>query len=249
MKIAGHSAATFSISCLAAALIAIAPLTAAAQENEPTPRIVVTGEGSATIAPDMAILTLTVLREGDTAREALDANSAAMEEVLEAMKEEGIEDRDLQTANFSIEPQYYYPQRNDNDSAEQPRITGYLVRNSLTVRLRDLDKLGSVLDTSVTLGVNQGGNIAFTNDDPSETISQARTDAIKNAIAKAKTLTEAADVGLGKVLEINETMTPGAPEPFAKVRSAMMESADAVPVASGENSYTVTVNVTFALDQ
>jgi len=243
---------TFAGKSFAAALMLAAPLIAmpaAAQDSQPTPRIVVTGEGSATIAPDMAVLTLTVLREGKTAREALDANSAAMQEVLDAMKAEGIEERDLQTANFSIEPQYYYPPRKDNGEAEQPRITGYLVRNSLTVRLRDLDKLGGVLDKSVTLGVNQGGNIAFTNDDPSATVEKARMEAMKNAIAKATTLTEAAGIGLGKVLEISEVSTPSAPEPFAKVRSAMVEAADAVPVAAGENAYTVTVNVTFALDQ
>jgi len=243
---------TFAGKSFAAALMLAAPLTAmpaAAQESQPTPRIVVTGEGSASIAPDMAVLSLTVMRDGKTAREALDANSAAMKEVLGAMKAEGIEDRDLQTENFSIEPQYYYPQRQNNGEAEQPRITGYLVRNSLTVRLRELDKLGGVLDKAVTLGVNQGGNITFTNDDPSATVEKARTEAVKNAAAKAKTLAKAAGVSLGKVLEISEMSTPSMPEPYAKVRSAMVESADAVPVAAGENAYTVTVNVTFALDQ
>jgi len=243
---------TFAGKSVAAALMLAAPLAAlpaAAQDSQPTPRIVVTGEGSASIAPDMAVLTLTVLREGKTAREALDANSVAMQDVLDAMKAEGVAERDLQTANFSIEPQYYYPPRKSSGEAEQPRITGYIVRNSLTVRLRDLDKLGGVLDKAVTLGVNQGGNIAFTNDDPSATVEKARTEAMKNAIAKAKTLTEAAGIGLGKVLEISEVSTPSIPEPYAKVRSAMVESADAVPVAAGENAYTVTVNVTFALDQ
>lgn len=237
---------------LVAALLLAAPLgalPAAAQETQPSPRIVVSGEGSSSIAPDMAILTLTVLREGKTAREALDANSAAMMEVLAAMKDEGVAERDLQTASFAIEPQYYYPPRKDTGEGEQPRITGYVVRNTLTVRLRDLDNLGAVLDKAVTLGVNQGGDIAFTNDDPSAAVASARTAAMKDAIAKAKTLSEAAGVGLGKVLEISELSNPQYPQPMAKVRSAMMESADAVPVAAGENSYSVTVNVTFALDQ
>ena len=242
----------FAGKTFAAALIMAVPFAATpagAQESEPTPRIVVTGEGTASIAPDMAVLTLTVVREGKSAREALDANSAAMAEVLTAMKEEGIAERDLHTANFSIEPKYFHPPRQDNGEIQEPRIVGYYVRNTLTVRLRDLDRLGGVLDTAVTLGVNQGGNIAFTNDDPSDTVTEARMSAMENAIAKAETLTEAAGIGLGRVLEISEVSSPRAPEPLARVRSAMAESADAVPVAAGENSYTVTVNVTFALEQ
>ena len=237
---------------IASALFLATPLAASpalAQQADQTPRIVVTGEGTASVAPDMAVLSLTVLREGKSAREALDANSAAMAEVLAAMKAEGIAERDLQTANFSIEPQYYYPPRKEGTDPEQPRITGYIVRNSLTVRLRDLDKLGAVLDKSVTLGVNQGGNIAFTNDDPSSTVTEARIAAMKDAMAKAEALTQAAGVGLGKVLEISENSGGSMPEPLAKVRSAMVESASDVPVAAGENNYTVSVTVTFGLDQ
>lgn len=237
---------------IASALFLATPLAASpalAQQAEQTPRIVVTGEGTASVAPDMAVLSLTVLREAKSAREALDANSAAMAEVLAAMKAEGIAERDLQTANFSIEPQYYYPPRKEGTDPEQPRITGYMVRNSLTVRLRDLDKLGAVLDRSVTLGINQGGNIAFTNDDPSSTVTEARIAAMKDAMKKAETLTQAAGIGLGKVLEISETSGGRMPEPLAKVRSAMVEAAADVPVAAGENNYTVSVTVTFGLDQ
>jgi len=237
---------------IASALFLATPLAASpalAQQGDQTPRIVVTGEGTASVAPDMAVLSLTVLREGKSAREALDANSAAMAEVLAAMKAEGIAERDLQTANFSIEPQYYYPPRKEGTDPEQPRITGYIVRNSLTVRLRDLDKLGAVLDKSVTLGVNQGGNIAFTNDDPSSTVTEARIAAMKDAKAKAETLTQAAGIGLGKVLEISENSGGRMPEPLAKVRSAMVEASADVPVAAGENNYTVSVTVTFGLDQ
>ena len=115
----GRYRSSSSTSCTSLMLATpLAALPAAAQDSQPTPRIVVTGEGSATIAPDMAVLTLTVLREGKTAREALDANSVAMQDVLDAMKAEGVEERDLQTANFSIEPQYYYPPRKSSGEAE-----------------------------------------------------------------------------------------------------------------------------------
>ncbi|MCI5076803.1 SIMPL domain-containing protein [Oricola sp.] len=242
----------FAGNSLVAAIVLAAPLVAQpalAEDSRPTPHIVVTGEGTASITPDTAILTLSVVREADTARAALDANSAAMADVLAAMQEEGVAERDLQTSNFSIEPKYVYPQSSSNGDREPPRIVGYAVHNTLTVRIRNLDRLGAVLDTSVSLGVNQGGNIVFSNDDPSEAVTEARVAAMKDAMARAKTLTDAAGIGLGKVLEISESSQGGAPEPLAKVRSAMVEAASAVPVATGENTYRVTVNVSFALDQ
>ncbi|MFC6490914.1 SIMPL domain-containing protein, partial [Nitratireductor sp. GCM10026969] len=175
---------------LAASALAVLP--AAAQGPDLRPKIMVTGEGEARISPDMAIIALAVQREGETAREAMDENNAAMAAVIAALKEEGIEARDLQTSGLSIDPQYVYP--NNNNGEEKPRITGYRVTNALTVRVRDLENVGEILDRSVSLGVNQGGNITFTNDDPSEALSQARTRAVEDAVAKARTLAEAAGV-------------------------------------------------------
>jgi len=220
-----------------------------AGDDNPLPRILVSGQGSVDLAPDMAILSLTVTREAETARAALDANSSAMTEVLAAMKSEGIEARDLQTSGFSIQPRYTYPTPKSSGDQEPPKITGYTVRNSLSVRVRDITKVGQVLDRSVTLGVNEGGNITFTNDDPSAAITQARTKAIKDAIAKAGTLAEAAGVKTGKLLEISEQSFNPGPMPMAMAEMSMSRSAKAVPVATGENTYSVTVNVTFSIDQ
>src|SRR5690606_17472349 len=101
---------------------------------------------------------------------------------------------------------YIYP--DDKNGLTEPTITNYSVSNSLMVRVRDLSKLGSVLDESVTLGVNQGGDVSFINDDPAETIKEARKRAVADAIAKAKTLAEAAGVEIGRVVEINEQSRP-----------------------------------------
>jgi len=216
--------------------------------NVPFPRILVTGQGSFDIAADMAVLSLTVTREAETARAALDANSAAMKEVLAAMKAEGIADRDLQTSGFSIQPRYIYPSPKSGQR-EPPQITGYTVRNSLTVRVRNIENVGAILDKSVTLGVNEGGNISFTNADPSAAITQARTLAVKDAIAKANTLAEAAGVKTGKLLEISEQSFVPRPMQMARTAMAMSDAVEAVPVATGENTYKVTVNVSFAIDQ
>ena len=220
-----------------------------ADDNRPLPRILVTGQGSVDVAPDMAVLMLTVTREAASARTALDANSSAMKDVLTAMKGHGIEARDLQTSGFSIQPRYTYPSQKSSDKSEPPRIVGYIVRNSLTVRVRDISVVGVILDKSVTLGVNEGGNIRFTNDDPSAAIIQARTEAVKDAIDKAKTLADAAGVKTGKLLEISEQSYSPRPMSISRTEMSMSRSADAVPVAAGENTYKVIVNVSFAIDQ
>ena len=243
MMIRRSFAVLFALVLLPAATMAQAP------EAQKPGLVSVTGEGSAQLAPDMAVVTLSVLRQERTARSALDANNRAMTEVLAAIRKAGIETRDIQTSNFSIEPQYVYPRSNDNKPVE-PQIVGYRVSNSLTVRVRDLTKLGGILDEAVSLGVNQGGQIQFTNDDPSGALTQARKAAMLDAIAKAKTLTEAAGVEIGRISLINEQHRAPAPVPLMRAEMAMKSTADAaVPVASGENQYKVRVDVSFELKQ
>jgi uncharacterized protein len=236
------------IAALAALSAAMYALPSRAAE-EPTPRIIVSGEGESAAAPDMAVISLTVLREAETARAALDANSKAMGEVLAAMKAAGIADKDLQTAGFSIQPRYVYPDQNQQEP-QQPKIVGYSVVNTLSLRVRDLAKLGEIIDQAVTLGVNQGGDITFVKDDIAAQLEEARKKAMENAIAKAKTLTSAAGVTTGRILEISEQSFQPQPIPMLRAEMAMAKGAsDAVPVAAGENAYRVNVNVTFEIKQ
>jgi uncharacterized protein YggE len=221
----------------------------AVASEDPAPRILVLGEGSVDVAPDMAVLNLSVMREAATAREALTANSAAMAKVLDAMTALGIEKRDLQTANFSIQPRYTNPPRQGIGAGDARKLVGYTVRNGLTVRVRDISKVGEVLDTSVNLGVNEGGSILFTNDDASQAITQARIQAMENALSKGQTLAKAAGVKVGKVLEISEQNYSPRPVAMARMGMAMDSSAKSVPIAAGENTYKVTVNVSLAIEQ
>ncbi len=207
------------------------------------PRIEVTGIGEAKLAPDMAHVTLSVTREGKSARAALDENNAAMAAVLAAMREEGIADRDLQTSGFNIQPQMVYPDQNNRD--ESPRIVGYTVTNSLTVRVRDLARLGAILDLAVDLGVNRDGGISFTHSDPSQAIEDARTAAVKDALRRARTLAEAAGGRLGEVISITEHAPSSGPRPMMRLEAAAAPYADAVPLAAGENSYNVLVTGVF----
>ena len=235
-----QSSLAAAVLLLASSLSSVAAPALAADRKEPV--IVVSGEGRAVAAPDLAIVTLGVAETRKTAREALDVANAAMAKVIDALKTQGIAPRDLQTSGLSVQAQYSYPQ-NEDGTPKPPLLTGYLVSNSLTVRIRDIAKVGVIIDQAVTLGVNQGGEIRFTNESP-----VARTAAVKDAIDKARTLADAAGVKLGRILEITEAGMPPEPRPMMRMQMAK-EASDAVPLEVGENSYSVSVSVTFSIGQ
>ncbi len=230
-------------------LLSFLMIPAAMASEERVSTISVSGTGSVNVAPDLALISFGVVREAKTAREALTANNRAMSEVLQAMKDMGIADKDLQTSNFNISPRYHYPERNSDNSQPQPVITGYVVSNELAVRVRDLSKTGEILDLVVTLGVNSGGNIRFMNDKPEAFLEKARVAAVKNALSKANILATTAGVGLGRILEISENANQPRPVPMAHTRMAAQEDAGSVPVASGENSYSVHVQISWEISQ
>lgn len=228
-------------------ILALVVATNAAVAAEPQERqILVTGEAEAVMAPDMATLQLSVSREAETARAALDLNSAAMKEVISALREAGVASRDLQTSGLDIQPRYDYPgPRNEHP----PKLIGYTVRNSLGVRVRELDKLGGVIDRAVTLGVNQVGAIRFGNLDPGAALDKARAEAVHNALSRAEILADAAGLRLGEVLEIAEQSRVPEPRPMLAARAMAMDAVESVPIEVGENSYRVVVQLRIAIRQ
>lgn len=249
MRRTNHRSAGPLSTLFAATLIAM-PLVAtsvSAQERPARETVIrVTGTGEASIAPDMAIINLTVARNAETAEKAFADNNTAMSQVLAALKTAGIAEKDLQTSNFSINPQY--EQNYMKSGSAPPKIVGYEVQNGITVKIRDLKGLGGIIDQSVKLGVNQGGQITFTNDDPSPTRTEARKKAVTDAMDKARTLAEAAGVKVGKVVEITEgedRFMPPSPMPRM---AAMKAESDGFAVAAGENTYSISVTMTLAID-
>ncbi len=223
------------------------PSVSATAASEQLRTIEVTGTGEARTRPDQATASFTVLRSAETAQVALDEVNAAMAKVTAGMRDAGAEDRDLQTSGFSISPQYRYDQNRNDGTQEPPKIVGYEVRNTLTVTIRDVAKVGEILDKAVTLGVNQGGDIGFGLADPKKTRDAARRDAIADAKTTAALYADAAGVTLGGVREISEGGGM-APPPVPMVRSMKMtaaEDASSVPVEIGENAYSVSVRMVF----
>lgn len=237
------------LSTVATAAIAQAPSPVDPAHPAVAPRtITTTGSGEASGAPDEASTRFTVLRSAETARKALDDANKAMGEVIASMKELGIEGRDLQTSGFSISPQYQYDNDRSDGSQNPPKIVGYEVRNSLTVKSRDIARIGEILDKAVTLGVNEGGDISFEVADPKPLRDEARRKAVADATATAKLLAEAAGVKLGEVREIDVVGGELPPVPMARSMKMMAaEPAPAVPVETGESTMTANVRMVFTI--
>ena len=209
------------------------------------PAFTLSGEGTASAKPDMAVLTSGVVTQAKTAREALDANTTAMTKLIDSFKSAGIEPRDLATSGFSVQPRYVYAQRNDG-TQEAPRITGYEVRNTVTVKVRDLAKLGGVLDTAVTQGSNQIDGLAFDISNKAAVLDEARKEAFADARHKAEIYAAAAGVTLGRLRDLSE-QGPGFPPPRPMMmRAEAAKSAD-VPIADGEQEVQVNVTATWEI--
>ena len=212
----------------------------------PRPSIVMEGRGEATTAPDMATINAGVTSTATTAREALDANTKAMAALLETLKAAGIAEADIQTTNFSVNPQYFYADRDQNGNTPPPKITGYQVQNTVDVKIAKLDGLGAILDKIVSDGANTINGISFSVGDSSRLMEEARKAAFADAAAKARTYADAAGVGLGDILSINET-GGNAPRPVVFKTLAAAAPAAAVPVQAGQLTYDVDVTVQWLL--
>jgi len=179
------------------ALLTATPAAAAKDKQQRT--VSLTGTGTVTASADTAQISTGVISEADTARQALDKNTAAMAKVVAELKAQGIEPKDIQTTNFSVRPRFQ-----QSKDGKPPKIIGYRVVNSVTIRLRDLKQLGAILDKVVTLGSNQIGGITFSVDDPTKLEDEARNRAMQDGIRKAKLYASAAGAALGKVVTIQE---------------------------------------------
>jgi uncharacterized protein len=221
----------------AAALLATPAL---AQSDFP-PAISVTGEATISAPPDLAHIDAGVASDGKTAREASEANNAAMAKVLAALKGAGMDEKDFQTSRLSLQPQYA-----PNRTGASP-IVGYRASNRVTIRLRDETKVAGVIDTLVGAGANDIGGVSFSVSQTSKLLDDIREQAVADARRKAEIYAKAAGVTLGAPLSISEA---GAAIPLfrAKVAGAPMAAAP-TPIAQGEETLSLSVNVTWAIKQ
>jgi uncharacterized protein YggE len=208
-------------------------------------KISINGLGEVSAAPDTAFITSGVTTQGATAREALDANTAAMSELIETLKASGIEARDIQTSGFSVNPNYVYSDARDANGYQlPPKINGYQVFNTVNVRVREMAKLGSVLDRAVTVGANTINGVSFAVANPAPLYDEARKMAFADARRKAELYATVAGESLGDLENISETQ--GYNQPMPQMMRAVADSAaTSVPVEGGELTFQINVQVTW----
>ncbi len=206
--------------------------------------ITVSGEGQVRSTPDLMTMSIGIEVEERTVAEARTAAADAATSLIDSLKSNGIAEKDIQTTSVSIYPRYTYPQN------DQPRIIGYTAANQLTVKVRDLDRAGAVIDEAVGAAGEAARlqGISFGVDDPAPLLKEAREKAVADAKSRAEAYARAAGVNVGAVLSISETTASYIPDS----RDAGMAYADmekVTPIEPGEATTSVNVTVRFAIDR
>ena len=229
----------------AALLAAIALSTPPAAQAQAMPTIdgtllSVSAQGQARRAPDLATVSAGVITQAADGNAAMRQNAEQMNRVLAAIKAAGVADRDVQTSGIGLNPQYRYEEN------QAPRITGYQASNTVSVKLRDIARMGKVLDALVASGANQVNGPSFGIEDPEPLYDQARLQALEAARARAGTYARALDLRVRRIVSISEG---GAAMPVPMPRMAMMkaDAYESTPVAPGESSVSVNLEVVFEL--
>ena len=227
---------------VAAALIIAIPAQAQLSQSSPERRVVVIGEGSVNVVPDYARIRSGVTTRAKTAKEAADANSKAMAAIIAALLSAGIEQKDIQTSRFSVQPVYVVPQ-----PGTEQKLSGFSVSNQVSVTIRAIDKVGEILDRLITAGATDAGSVEFLHSDTSKSLDQAREAAVADARRKAELYAHASGLSLGSVAWITEN-SEYAP-PFSKAAMRMPAALAApVPIAAGEDTLHVRITVGFEMN-
>lgn len=205
----------------------------------------VNGEGEVESRPDVAVVSAAVVRQAPSAEAALARSSEAMAQVLDALERAGVDEADVQTSGFQVSPlRRPRPARGD-EPPPGPDIVGYEVTNRVSVRARDLDRLGVLLDSVVRAGANRLDGISFSLSDPTEAGDTARRRAVADARRRAELYASETGTRLGPVVRIEEEGGPRIAELDHRVAFA---EAAAVPTAPGRVSVTARIRVTWSLE-
>jgi uncharacterized protein YggE len=230
--------AALRMACLAVgfAVTAGAPVQAQQQPPGAQGHIVVIGEGSVSAVPDYAQTIGGVTTQGKSVQEATAANSKIMAAITAALVDAGVAQKDIQTSRFWVQPQY--------NTSSPAKISGYEVSNQVTVKIRDLNKAGDIIERIVGAGATNVGNIQFQHNDPSKLLDQAREAAVADAKRKAEVYAKASGVTLGRVAWLTEDAGYTPPMPMLGARAAAGASSP-VPISTGEDALHVRITVGF----
>jgi uncharacterized protein len=203
--------------------------------------ITVTGNGKVVYAPDTGTLVVGVSSEGKTAAEAWNKNREAVNKLFEVLKKQGILPKDMKTSNLAVTPRYV-------EKDKKQLLVGYVASYDLTVVVRKLDDLGTILDGMVENGANRNVNLTFGCSDTDKLMDQARTRAIAEARRKAETFVTGAGARLGHVVSISDGSVPVMYAPPMRFMYEAKADAAALIIAAGEQELSVSVTVAYEID-
>ncbi len=240
VAVAAKSRRFSSGAAVVAAAVFVAAIPAQAQQSQLPPErgVVVIGEASISVPPDYARVRGGVTTRAKTAKEATEANTKAMAAITVMLSNARIAQKDIQTARFSVQPIYESHQSNS-----EQKLSGFSVSNQINVTIRQIDKVGEILDRLVTTGATDVGNVEFLHSEPSKALDEAREAAVADARRKAELYAHASGLVLGHVNWITEDSRYGAPMPMTALRAAAAMAS--VPIATGEDTLHVRITVGF----
>jgi uncharacterized protein len=234
---------TAAAGLISAEIVVVSPLdaraAAQAEQGLPQARVIVNGDGQISLPPDYAHIHGGVTTRAKTAKEAADANARQMTAIIAALGRAGVEQKDIRTSRFSVQPVYVSPGPNT-----EQKLTGFSVSNQIDVTIRQIAQVGEVLDRVVELGATDIGGIEFLHTDQSKALDQAREAAMHDARRKAEVYAKAAGQTLGEVVWITEDQGYALPAPSVAMRAAI---APAPPIAAGEDTLHVRITVGFGM--
>ncbi len=226
-------------------LVLAASLVRHANAVIPSRTITVSAEGQAHIAPDIATLDFAVVSQGTTAQAVQEANTAKINLAIDYLKQQGVEAKDIQTSNYNLYPRYRY-----NNETGESSIFGYEVTQTVSVKIRDLDKAGAIVGGLAGAGVNQISSFAYSIENPEAPRDAARAEAFDEALAKAQTMADQIGVRIARVVTFSESVGGGGyPMPYYYAREAAMDSkGGAAPsLEPGQEEVIVSVSVTYEI--
>jgi len=217
------------------------------QEIEARNTITVSDTGEIYAKPDLAVIDFSVINEAKTVAAAMDDNTKKMNAIIEAVKGQGVEAKDLKTTNFNIYPRYEWYEKSEIYPQGKRVLVGYEVQQTLEVKIRDLAKIGQVIEKAVEAGANQVGDLTFTIDKQDELKKQARKEAIEKAKTKAKELANQLGVNLVRITNFSESTIVPIPQPFYLEKAAGAGGEETPQIETGENKIEVTVTLTYEI--
>jgi uncharacterized protein YggE len=232
---------------LAAALPGVAMAQTSVTIAEKAPIVTLNVTETVEAAPDRAIIGTGVQTRAPTAAQAMRDNAAKADKLIAALAKAGIAKADVQTSGINLNAQYDYENRPGQPSG--PRFIGYEATNQLSVKVRDVRKVGALLDTLVAAGATNVNGPSFTIDDPTPMIAQARAAALKTANAQADFYAQAAGYRSARLVSISESSSGGRPPIPMAVSRFKAEAADATPVEPGQVGSSVNLTVQYALER